>query len=882
MVVQVDPPVDVAPGTTGSWQTIDLSTHVESGNTAGALIRVVNTSGSEYEWGTRAPGSSFSVTGVIEDTGQDWAFAAVDSNDDAEVYIGNSAVELWLYGYVKSDEGGYISSPPDITTTNVNQWEDVDISSDTGTDTATVAFVHTLVPSGEVAGQVGFRPNGSSKDDIVNSSYTSGDYKADLMVCDANEVFEAYRGGVCEMYLMGYLTQDVTDTSEADVSIGTSGSYTDIDLSSHMGSGDDFAMLWLHPSNNTEYKWDVRPKGSTKEEYWDVLRGSTGWTFTDSNQVIQEKVENTACDTYVFGSVGEVISEQTITADTASVSVSGPAGTLGLGTATVAAAENAVATTTPTPTVESGAYLDADVGVVEPTPLTPSLTTSGLAVVDADVATLSVTHNEHRLYEQGVGVKDSFEDGDMSEYTGDTGEMSTVNVGSANAIHGDWVLRSGPSTGGDGFSKVTTQSITWTQSTTPLSAYAKTDSTSDGIFQLLFGVQDSDNHYYASVDFGSEALRVGRIENGLRSNLGTDIGFSVSPDTYYRISATRESNDELTVELHDTDGNLVGERTSISDDTTFATETGIGYAFEENSTATLEVDYVVSGSEVVVPADVGEAVVTTPPPTPTGSGNVNVAADTAVLSTFVPTPVVPESIPARADAGTVAMSHLDAFGVTASLGSGATIQPGVAAVSLSGPSPTANASGSLPVRADVGLTSMVGFDAVGIDQFIDLPADSGQTPLVTPPPAVGVGPVSIPADTTESPTTTPTAAVTTGAVAISADTATVSLSGPAASATGHGSISFTADTGTATASHPDAAIGPSPVSVASDVASVGVAGNAETVAFTGAAAIDADVASVGTAVPDASITEVLLTEHVFVLRGEFKTVYTLRGDIEEP
>lgn len=94
-------PVNVAPVTTGSFASVDLSAYAEAEDT-GAILHFVNTSTTSYIADARHGDSTdliFATT--IED--HRYAVVGLNSLDEIDVHIGNAAVEVWLYGFTGSE-----------------------------------------------------------------------------------------------------------------------------------------------------------------------------------------------------------------------------------------------------------------------------------------------------------------------------------------------------------------------------------------------------------------------------------------------------------------------------------------------------------------------------------------------------------------------------------------------------------------------------------------------------------------------------------------------------------------------------------------------------------------------------------------------------------
>jgi hypothetical protein len=135
-----DPIIDISDTTTGSWVDIDVSANVPAGAT-GVMVEVKTEGSSDDEFAIRKNGSSdewmWGPTTIKNDT-HTWFMIGVDSNRVFEVKQGDNDIDMYLLGYTT---GGvtFFDNAYNKTTSGAG-WEDVDISTETGTDTAIAAI----------------------------------------------------------------------------------------------------------------------------------------------------------------------------------------------------------------------------------------------------------------------------------------------------------------------------------------------------------------------------------------------------------------------------------------------------------------------------------------------------------------------------------------------------------------------------------------------------------------------------------------------------------------------------------------------------------------------------------------------------------------------
>lgn len=313
-------PVDVTPAfSAAQYDTVDLTSHVgtDAGSVVGAILRVVNTnvSGTETGFDLRKPGSTddFSANN-IEDDAQVWAFVGVDSNDTFEVYRGADDYELWLVAYVTSDEGASFTNAIDKTPGTEDAFTDVDVSGDTGADTAVLAFFRVVNTGTAGTRNIGYRENGSA--DSLFGQHFSNENAWFAVGLDGSEICEIAvnnSGAVYDdsIYLIGYLTANVTwQTNASDHSQDTTGSYQSTDLSGTIPSGNDGAMVILPEAgagigqtSQPEADADVRRTGSTIDRSGKVYDPRGVWAFVplDAGRTMEQFISATDMDLKLLG-----------------------------------------------------------------------------------------------------------------------------------------------------------------------------------------------------------------------------------------------------------------------------------------------------------------------------------------------------------------------------------------------------------------------------------------------------------------------------------------------------------------------------------------------------------------------------------------------------
>lgn len=192
-----DDSIDVSPGSTGSWQDVDISSHTDDGTAIGAIFELVR-AGTQYEVGLRKNGSTDDRHYDL--WSHEWFMVGVDSSEILEAYIEHADVELHLIGYVRSGFH-FETNGIDVTPSATSTYEDQTIN-----EFATGALVEIV---GGFNSTHVVRKNGSS--DTLGASNTHYGRAYGVCEVDGSYKFESYTddAGV-GMYLLGYPTQTVS------------------------------------------------------------------------------------------------------------------------------------------------------------------------------------------------------------------------------------------------------------------------------------------------------------------------------------------------------------------------------------------------------------------------------------------------------------------------------------------------------------------------------------------------------------------------------------------------------------------------------------------------------------------------------------------------
>ena len=185
---------------------------------------------------------------------------------------------------------------------------------------------------------------------------------------------------------------------------------------------------------------------------------------------------------------------------------------------------------------------------------------------------------------------DSYEDQDLSEYSGDTGEFSITAESNLafSARDGSYVLENP----GPDFDDIYSTTITAAKGTTINGWVRGTASASQSV---CFGLGTDTNDCYearVSIDGNNIVLR----DRADSTTLAADYGPGVSADTWYRIEVVWDdgtlggADNDLTMRVFDASGTQQGSTLSAND-STHATEDGIGIIANGGSSWTAWIDY---------------------------------------------------------------------------------------------------------------------------------------------------------------------------------------------------------------------------------------------------------------------------------------------------
>ena len=284
MPVFISSPPVYTPAAVLVWEDIDDS-NVPDGAT-GVILRVSNIGGQASVY-VRKNGSTDGFMGGFIWNGNAnsyvYMYVGVDGSGIFELK-GDSTTysKIEIMGYFT--EGTFFTNQVQKTISSTSTWEDIDISGDTGADTA-VAGIFNILDDND---GVGMRKNGSTDTASLKLMNINGAVSGFIVGVDGSEICEAYREDPSNNFnLIGYFQagEGVTmNTNATDLTPGSPGSYVD-----GTSSGDTASIVFA--GSFGAFGIDVRKNGSSSTYYYDT--GTVFVVEVDESKKIESKIETT-------------------------------------------------------------------------------------------------------------------------------------------------------------------------------------------------------------------------------------------------------------------------------------------------------------------------------------------------------------------------------------------------------------------------------------------------------------------------------------------------------------------------------------------------------------------------------------------------------------
>jgi len=203
-----------------------------------------------------------------------------------------------------TDESITMMTPSADCAPATGNWNDVDANTYGVPVGATGVVLHYVNPDA-AAYQWGFRKNGST--DARNGDMYNNSHSWAMIGIDDDGIFEVYvEDPDTLVYITGYTNSNaVFNTNGEDISLGGTGSWTDIDCST-WAPGAKAIIVETVNTGAGEYESGLRPNGSSSDVTYEEYVASANFhsiqiVGCDSSQVIEGKIENAAVDYYGIG-----------------------------------------------------------------------------------------------------------------------------------------------------------------------------------------------------------------------------------------------------------------------------------------------------------------------------------------------------------------------------------------------------------------------------------------------------------------------------------------------------------------------------------------------------------------------------------------------------
>lgn len=284
-------PVEVTPSSASAWVDVDCSTLIASGAT-GVILHIVSTSGTPA-LGIRKNGSTDNRFNIFSlGNTHHWAAIGVDASRIFEAYVGSiTAIDIYIVGYFDTD-AVFFTNAPDKSLSATAAWTDIDMSGDTGADTAIGAFFEVLNDGN--AWNFGFRKNGSTDDRY----YWNYNHFFACIGVDGSEICEGkIASTTVDFFLNGYLKAGaVFNTNATNISLGSTGVWTDL---AALPSGAVGGIIEVFGTTN--YTYGLRKNGSSEV----ILQGTRvhcwGMPECDASQLIEGYIADVDTDFFLIG-----------------------------------------------------------------------------------------------------------------------------------------------------------------------------------------------------------------------------------------------------------------------------------------------------------------------------------------------------------------------------------------------------------------------------------------------------------------------------------------------------------------------------------------------------------------------------------------------------
>jgi hypothetical protein len=293
-VTWLDTPVDISPGTTGSFQNVDISSYVAVGAEI-AILKAVNTGASAYQFGYVEDSSVLTRKARISAGVVTMGFCGIASDRSIDIWIGNAAVDVYLIGYFDSASAVCTESATALSHSLSNAtWGDVDI----GVDNSAIGAIIEVWTDDGANTDLGYRPDGTTYAPTGSVAYGRC-----FIVKVTNDIFDCYLEdtAVMSVFLRGYITAGVTfESTPAERTVADVGDWYDLSSNLPAGATGGFYDIVSTDSGQT---FGMRADGNTSDTLTAKSAKHNFYATKAALQVVEGNISSTAQKFYLVASI---------------------------------------------------------------------------------------------------------------------------------------------------------------------------------------------------------------------------------------------------------------------------------------------------------------------------------------------------------------------------------------------------------------------------------------------------------------------------------------------------------------------------------------------------------------------------------------------------
>lgn len=283
-------PVQLTITQDGTYQTYDATPHV-SASTTGLILEIININATgTAKYAVRKNGSTDDRYTNIRGDSHQAAYIGVNGSLEFQAKLATSDIQVWLRGYFE-DEAVFFTDGVDINPGVSGAFTDVDVSADTGTDTAIAIFAELTYNTSENLGQL--RNNGST--DFTNQA--TGGHAFFATGVDGSEICEAYLASHTgqTLHMTGYMTTgSIWNVNAVANSLVTTGSYVDL---AALDETTATACFFECFSSGDVRVANIRKNGDADDNYYRLSkRHSDLFAECDASRICEGKISAATVD----------------------------------------------------------------------------------------------------------------------------------------------------------------------------------------------------------------------------------------------------------------------------------------------------------------------------------------------------------------------------------------------------------------------------------------------------------------------------------------------------------------------------------------------------------------------------------------------------------